>query len=112
VPGPPPHRDRPLRALFDPLRGPAGISTTGTRWRGLLVNAIDGTIMTVADSAANLTGYTTHAGNHGGSGYPLIRVMVLVARGTRTIADAVFAHHRGRRNPPTPTSPCPACTPT
>jgi PAS domain-containing protein len=81
----------PLRALFDLLRGPAaGISTTGTRWRGLLVTAIDGTIMTVADSAANLTGYTKHAGNHGGSGYPLIRVMVLVACGTRTIIDAVF----------------------
>jgi hypothetical protein len=77
----------PLRALFDLLRGPAaGIATTGTRWRGLLVCAIDGTIMTAADSAANLTAYTRHAG----SGYPLIRVLTLVACGTRTIIDAVF----------------------
>jgi PAS domain-containing protein len=81
----------PLKALFDLLRGPAaGIATTGTRWRGLLVCAIDGTTMTVADSAANLTGYTKHAGIHGGSGYPLIRVLALVACGTRTIIDAVF----------------------
>jgi len=81
----------PLRALFDLLRGPAaGIATTGTRWRGLLVCAIDGTVMTVADSAANLTEYPKHAGNHGGSGYPLIRVLALVACGTRTIIDAVF----------------------
>jgi hypothetical protein len=81
----------PLKALFDLLRGPAaGIATTGTRWRGLLVCAIDGTTMTAPDSTANLTSCTKHAGNHGGSGYPLIRVLVLVACGTRTIIDAVF----------------------
>ena len=37
----------PLRELFFLLRGPA---PGGARWRGLLVCAIDGTIMTVADS--------------------------------------------------------------
>ena len=41
----------PLRELFALLRGP---SPAGARWRGLLVVAIDGTIMTVADSPANL----------------------------------------------------------
>jgi len=81
----------PLRALFNLLRGPAaGIATTGTRWRGLLVCAIDGAIMTVADSAANLSSYPKQSGNHGGSGYPLIRVLALVSCGTRTIIDAVF----------------------
>jgi hypothetical protein len=81
----------PLRWLFDLLRGPApGIATPGTRWRGLLVTAIDGTTMTIPDSTANLTAHTTHPGNHGGSGYPLIRVLTLVACGTRTIIDAVF----------------------
>jgi len=81
----------PPRWLFDLLRGPAaGIATTGTRWRGLLVCAIDGTTMTAPDSAANLTEYLKHPGNHGGSGYPLIRVLALVACGTRTIIDAVF----------------------
>lgn len=81
----------PLRWLFDLLRGPAaGIATTGTRWRGLLVCAIDGTTMTAPDSTANLTEYTKHRCNNGGSGYPLIRVLALVACGTRTIIDAVF----------------------
>ena len=46
--------------------------------------------MTAPDSAANLTEYLKHPGNHGGSGYPLIRVLALVACGTRTIIDAVF----------------------
>src|SRR4051794_12494257 len=36
----------PLRALFDLLRGPAaGVSVRGVRWRGLVVTAIDGTIL-------------------------------------------------------------------
>lgn len=37
---------RPLRALFDLVRGPASaIRTTGARWAGLLVVAIDGTFL-------------------------------------------------------------------
>jgi hypothetical protein len=81
----------PLRALFDLLRGPAATTGTATvNWRGLLVCALDGTIMTVPDSAANLTDYHKHRGNHGGSGYPMIRILALVACGTRTIIDAVF----------------------
>jgi hypothetical protein len=55
----------------------------------VLVTAIDGTAMSVPDNDANMTGYTTHAGNHGGSGYPLMRVLVLPCGGTMII-DAVF----------------------
>ena len=81
----------PVRFLFDLLRGPgAAAAAGGVRWHGLLVCAIDGTTMTAADSTANLGRFTKHGGHHGGSGYPLIRVMVLVACGTRTIIDAVF----------------------
>jgi hypothetical protein len=78
---------KPLRLLFDLLRGPAA---TGVRWRGLLVCAIDGTTMSAPDSPANLAAFTKHRCNNGGSGYPLIRVVVLVACGTRTVIDAVF----------------------
>lgn len=81
----------PLRFLFDLLRGPAvTCAVASVRWCGLLVCAIDGTIMSVADNPANLARFTKHRGNHGGSGYPLIRVMVLVCCGTRTLIDAVF----------------------
>jgi hypothetical protein len=46
----------PLRALFDLLRGPAAtIATPAIRWRGLLLTVVDGTILTVADTAAVLT---------------------------------------------------------
>jgi hypothetical protein len=81
--------------LFDLLRGPAAttLSTVanGTYWRGLLVCAIDGTIMTVADSTANLSVFTKQRGGAtGGSSYPMLRLVALVACGTRSIIDAVF----------------------
>ncbi len=77
----------PLRELFYLLRGP---SPGGARWRGLLVCAIDGTIMTVADSDANLAVYSKQrGGKNGTSGYPVLRLLVLVSCGTRTVIDAV-----------------------
>jgi hypothetical protein len=80
----------PLRWLFDLLRGAAVTAAGSVRWCGLLVCAVDGTILTVPDGARNLTGYTKQAGNHGGTGYPLLRMVTLVACGTRSVIDAVF----------------------
>ncbi|MGW4049174.1 IS4 family transposase [Streptomyces sp. NPDC004721] len=82
---------KPLQWLFDLLRGPAAIPHgPGARWRGLLVVALDGTTLTVPDSPAVLTRFTKQAGNHGGTGYPQVRLLALVACGTRTLIDAVF----------------------
>jgi Insertion element 4 transposase N-terminal/Transposase DDE domain len=81
----------PLRWLFDLLRGPAATSRrSGIRWRGLLVCAIDGTTLTVPDNPRMLTRFTKQRGNHGGTGYPQIRLVALLACGTRTVIDAVF----------------------
>jgi len=81
----------PLRWLFDLLRGPvARPGQHGTWWRGLLVCAIDGTIVTVPDSDTVRTRYAKQAGNHGGTGYPQIRLLALVCCGTRALIDAVF----------------------
>lgn len=78
---------KPLAALFGLLAGPAAGSV---RWRGLLVCAIDGTTMCVPDSAPNLAVYNRQAGTHGGSGYLLLRLLTVVACGTRTLIGAVF----------------------
>lgn len=81
----------PLRWLFDLLRGPAATPRQrGTRWRGLLVCAIDGTTLTVPDTPAMVARFTKQAGHHGGTGYPQLRLLALVACGTRTLIDAVF----------------------
>jgi Insertion element 4 transposase N-terminal/Transposase DDE domain len=85
----------PLRALFNLLRGPgAGPRTPGTRWRGLLVCAVDGTQMCLPDSAANLAVYRRGGSYHGGTGYPMLRLVTLVCCGTRTVIDAVFGSER------------------
>jgi hypothetical protein len=81
----------PLRALFDLLRGPAAGRAGSMRWRGLLVCALDGTTMSVADSRANLTGFSKQRGGAtGGSSYPMLRLLAVVACGTRTVIDAVY----------------------
>jgi hypothetical protein len=81
----------PLRWLFDLLRGPAAtLGQPGTRWRGLLVCAIDGTTLTVPDNPRILARFRKQRGNHGGTGYPQIRLVALLACGTRSVIDAVF----------------------
>ena len=81
----------PVRWLFDLLRGPAAsVGRRGTRWRGLLVCAIDGSTLTVPDNPRILGRFTKQRGNHGGTGYPQVRLVALVACGTRTLIDAVF----------------------
>jgi Insertion element 4 transposase N-terminal/Transposase DDE domain len=81
----------PLRALFDLFRGSAaGVATKGVFWRGRLVCAFDGTSMCCPDTPANLRVFCTGGSNHGGTGYPMIRLLALVACGTRTIIDATF----------------------
>jgi hypothetical protein len=81
----------PLRALFDVLRGPAATTATqAVRWRGLLLTVIDGTVLSVADAAAVRARYPKQRGNHGGSGYPTLRLSALLTCGTRSVIDAVF----------------------
>jgi hypothetical protein len=86
----------PLRRLFELLRGPAAhpARTKGVFWRGRLVAAIDGTILGCADSAANLRVFHRGGGGNGGTGYPLVRLLALVACGTRTIIDVTFGSDR------------------
>jgi hypothetical protein len=81
----------PMRALFDLLRGPAATIASQVRWRGLLVCAIDGTVMSVADSPANLTTLVKQAGGPcGGGAFPTLRLLSVLACGTRTVIDATF----------------------
>ena len=85
----------PLRALFDLLRGPAaGLATTGVYWRGRLVTAVDGTMLCCPDTGANLAVYRRGGGYQGGTGYPMVRLLALVACGTRTIIDVTFGTDR------------------
>lgn len=81
----------PLRELFDLVRGPAAGSP---RWHGLLVCAIDGTTMAVPDSAANAAGFGRQTARPGSpAGYPMLRLVSIIACGSRTVLDAVFGSY-------------------
>ncbi|WP_255413945.1 IS4 family transposase [Pseudonocardia sp. MH-G8] len=94
----------PLRALLDLLRGAetgcvqigaARAGRAGVFWRGRLVTAVDGTILCCPDTAANLAEFSKGGSSRGTTtGYPMVRVLALVACGTRTIIDAVFGTDR------------------
>jgi hypothetical protein len=82
----------PLRELFTLVRGPA---VGAARWHGLLVCAIDGTSMFVPNSAANAAAFGRQTGRPAAeSGYPMLRLLTIVACGTRTVVDAVFGAYR------------------
>ncbi|MGW6262089.1 IS4 family transposase [Streptomyces sp. NPDC055085] len=83
---------RPMRELFDLLRGPASaIRTAGARWAGLLVVAIDGTHLDVADDEAVRAKLGKGSNQYtDASGYPQVLLVALVACGTRAVIDAVF----------------------
>ncbi|MFJ2722715.1 transposase domain-containing protein [Streptomyces sp. NPDC087437] len=91
---------RPLRALFDLLRGPAStIRTAGARWAGMLVVAIDGTCLDVPDNPEVRARLGKGSNQYtAASGYPQVLLIALVACGTRAVIDAVF----GPRKPGEP----------
>jgi len=88
----------PLRVLFEQLRGAhaalhePGMSAFG-RTLALLKVSVDGTTLDVADTAANRTAFGDPPRNGKGAGgrYPKIRLVMLVACGTRAIVDAAWA---------------------
>ncbi|MGW2697789.1 transposase domain-containing protein [Streptomyces sp. NPDC001296] len=82
---------RPIRALFDLLRGPAATALTGSaHWGEMLVCAIDGTCLDVPDNprTRHRLGKTTN--QYATAGYPQICLTALVACGTRAVIDAAF----------------------
>jgi hypothetical protein len=84
---------RPLEALFDLVKGPVAVVATRqvARFAGLLVVAIDGTQIPLPDTAANTRVFPKpKAGPNGAPGYPMLRLVVVIACGTRSILEAAF----------------------
>jgi hypothetical protein len=84
---------RPLKMLFDLVKGPVAVVATRqvVRFAGRLVVAIDGTQIPLPDTEANAVVFPKpKAGPNGATGYPMLRLLVLVACGTRSVMEAVF----------------------
>ncbi len=88
----------PLRMLFRALAGPLASGDTPGAWAfGRLLTALDGTTVDVPYSAANLAAFGAPPAGGGGPGaFPQVRLVTVIACGTRGIIDAAF---RGRRAP-------------
>ncbi len=86
----------PLRLLFAALAGPlAGGATPGAFMFGRLLVALDGTVLDVPYTPANLAAFgLPPSSGSGAGGFPQVRLVTLTACGTHGIIDAVF---RGRR---------------
>jgi hypothetical protein len=75
----------PLKALFDLVKGPAAVAVTQVaRFAGRLVVAIDGTQIPLPDTPANVAVFPkANAGPNGPAGYPMLRLVALVASDQR-----------------------------
>jgi hypothetical protein len=86
---------RPLKLLFAALAGPlADPATPGAFGFGRLLVALDGTMLDVPATAANVAAFGPPHGGGGPGAWPQVRLVTLAACGTRGLMDAVF---RGRR---------------
>jgi Insertion element 4 transposase N-terminal/Transposase DDE domain len=84
----------PLRVLFSRLAGPLAMADMpGVFAFGRLLAALDGTVLQVPHTPANIAAFGPPPVRHGSGGYPQVRLVTLAACGTRGLIDAMF---RGR----------------
>ncbi len=87
--------DKPLAWLFERTADHwAHASADRHRWRGLALYGLDGTTLRVPDSDDNSSyfGYAS-GGDRGDSGYPLLRLVALMALRSHLIAGVAFGPH-------------------
>jgi hypothetical protein len=81
-----------LETVFREVAGPVAQPGTcpSAFWRGLRLEAFDGTVLDVADTPENAEEFTRPAGSCGSGGYPQARVVALVECGTHALIDAAI----------------------
>jgi hypothetical protein len=69
-------------------------SANSHSWRGLALYGVDGSTLRVADSKENRRHFGGSNGRRGQSGYPLVRVVGLMALRSHLLADVAFGPYR------------------
>jgi hypothetical protein len=88
--------EKPFELLFRRLAGPLGAGTAPwSRIGGLLAVAWDGTTIKAPASEANIAAFGRPGGTKDGH-YPQVRLVMLVACGTRALAGAAMGPLRGK----------------
>jgi transposase IS4-like protein/DDE family transposase len=81
----------PFKVLFSRLAGPlAAAGTPGACALGRLLVALDGTLLDVPYTAANIAAFGPPPRRHGSGPYPQVRLVTLAACGTRGLLGAAF----------------------
>jgi len=85
---------KPLARLFRataPRQARAHAEAPAHRWRGLSLWGVDGSSLRVPDTGANRAHFGGHTGGaRGESGYPLVRLVALMALTSRLLAEVRF----------------------
>lgn len=83
--------DEPIRWLFERCAESwAHASARRHAWRGLAVYGVDGTTLRLPDSVANREHFGYHVSCRGESGYPMARLVTLMALRSHLLAAARF----------------------
>jgi hypothetical protein len=89
---------KPLEVLFS-IAASYWLDLLGPHERlfhGRRVFALDGTTVMVPDTEENRRDFGGPSNQHGASGYPVVRVMVLLATGSHLVVDAAMAGYSGK----------------
>lgn len=67
------------------------------RWLGHRVLNVDGSTITMADTAANQTEYPQQPGQKPGCGFPIARIVVVFSLAVGTVLEAVMGKYQGKK---------------
>jgi hypothetical protein len=67
------------------------------RWAGRTVKVVDGTTVSMPDTAANQQAFPQSRAQKAGVGFPLARMVVLFSLAVGTVLDAALAPYRGKQ---------------
>ena len=66
------------------------------RWHGKRVHLIDGTTVTLSDTAANQAVYPQQKAQKSGLGYPIIRIVGIICLSSGALLNSALSHYSGK----------------
>ncbi len=89
--------DRPLQAIFERSAETwAEAAADADRWRGLALYGVDGSTLKLADTEDNEAEFGRPGSRFGESGYPQLRLVVLMALRSHLVRGAAMGRCRGK----------------
>jgi Transposase DDE domain len=70
---------------------------TAWRWKGRTVKVVDGTTVSMPDTAANQAAYPQARTQKPGLGFPILRLVVLFSLAVGTVLDAALGRYQGKQ---------------